>query len=182
METTKPVFTIREIAYVGIFAALIAICSWISIPTPWDIAFTLQTFAVCVVVGLLGMKLGTITVCIYILVGLVGLPVFSGFRAGVGTLMGATGGYIIGFVFMALVTGGIIRKQGRSVPVLAAAMIVGLAVCYLFGTVWYVAVYTGGMGFGAALMMCVVPYIIPDLVKIALAILLVRRLYPHMKL
>ena len=83
METTKPVFTIREIAYVGIFAALIAICSWISIPTPWDIAFTLQTFAVCVVVGLLGMKLGTITVCIYILVGLVGLPVFSGIRAGV---------------------------------------------------------------------------------------------------
>ena len=65
---------------------------------------------------------------------------------------------------------------------LAAAMIVGLAVCYLFGTVWFVAVYTGGMGFGAALMMCVVPYIIPDLVKIALAILLVRRLYPHMKL
>ena len=182
METTKPVFTIREIAYVGIFAALIAICSWISIPTPWDIAFTLQTFAVCVVVGLLGMKLGTITVCIYILVGLVGLPVFSGFRAGVGTLMGATGGYIIGFALMALVTGGIIKKWGRSVPVLAAAMILGLAVCYLFGTVWFVAVYTGGMGFGAALMMCVVPYIIPDLVKIALAILLVWRLYPHMKL
>ena len=182
MEEKTSGFTIREVAYVGIFAALIAICSWISIPTPWDIAFTLQTFAVCVVVGLLGMKLGTITVLIYILIGLVGLPVFSGFRSGAGALLGATGGYIIGFVFMALVTGFMIKKFGRSVSVLLISMIAGLAVCYLFGTIWFVNVYTGGMGFGAALMTCVVPYIIPDLVKIVLAILLVTRLYPYLKL
>lgn len=182
---TKQRLSVKEIAYIGIMAALIAICSWISIPMPTEISFTLQTFAVCVVVGLLGTKRGLITVCIYILVGLIGLPVFSNFRAGIGVLMGATGGYIIGFIFMCLVTGPIIKKFGRSIPVLAGAMILGLMVCYLFGTIWFVEVYagpSGPVGFVAALWMCVIPYIIPDLVKVALAVFLVRRLYPYIQL
>ena len=185
MEAQKGVFSIREIAYIGIFVALIAICSWISIPTPTNIFFTLQTFAVCVVIGMLGMKRGTIAVVTYILVGLMGLPVFSGFKAGAGILFGATGGYIIGFIFMALLTGFVMDRFGQSIPVMTIAMILGLTICYLFGTVWYVTVYAGAsgpVGFAAALGMCVVPYIIPDLVKIALAILLVKRLRPYLHL
>lgn len=178
-------FSVKEIAYIGIMAALIAICSWISIPTPTEISFTLQTFAVCMVVGLLGTKRSLITVCVYILVGLIGLPVFSGFRAGVGVLFGATGGYIIGFIFMCVVTGPIMKQFGRSIPVMAAAMILGLMVCYLFGTIWFVEVYaspSGPVGFVAALWICVIPYLIPDLVKVALAVFLVRHLYPYVRL
>ena len=185
METSaekKSIFSVRELAYMGIFAALIAVCSWISVPTPWDISFTLQTFAVCLTIALLGTKRGTLTVLIYILLGLVGLPVFSGFRSGVGALFGATGGYIIGFLFMGLITGLLLDRFGKSIPMLAIAMVAGLAVCYLFGTIWFVKVYvspTGPVGFAAAFGMCVLPYLIPDCVKIALAILLTKRLAPH---
>lgn len=188
METSaekKSIFSVRELAYMGIFAALIAVCSWISVPTPWDISFTLQTFAVCLTIALLGTKRGTLTVLIYILLGLVGLPVFSGFRSGVGALFGATGGYIIGFLFMGLMTGLLLDRFGKSIPMLAIAMVAGLAVCYLFGTIWFVKVYvspTGPVGFAAAFGMCVLPYLIPDCVKIALAILLTKRLAPHLKL
>lgn len=188
METsrsTAKTHSIHEIAYIGILAALIAICSWISIPTPTEISFTLQTFAVCVVVGLLGTKRGTLSVLIYILLGLIGLPVFSGFRAGAGALFGATGGYIIGFLFMGLVTGWLLEHWGRSIPVMALSMSAGLAVCYLFGTIWFVQVYAGSsgpIGFGAALAMCVVPYLLPDLLKIILAIWVVRRVSPYITL
>lgn len=183
-STTKN-HSIHEIAYIGILAALIAICSWISIPTPTEISFTLQTFAVCVVVGLLGAKRGTLTVLVYILLGLIGLPVFSGFRAGVGALFGATGGYIIGFLFMAVVTGWLLEHWGRSVPRMTLAMGMGLAVCYLFGTIWFVQVYagsSGAIGFGAALAICVFPYLLPDALKILLAIWVVRRVSPYIHL
>lgn len=88
-------------AYIGLFAVVIAICSWISIPTV--VPFTLQTFAVFLTVSVLGGKRGTLSVIIYVLLGAVGLPVFSGFKGGVGALLNTTGGYIIGFIFSALI-------------------------------------------------------------------------------
>ena len=96
----KKQLSAREIAYIGLGAALIAVCAWISIPLPQPmVPFTLQTFAVCLVCAVFGRKLGLWTVVVYILLGAVGVPVFSGFRGGVGVLLGTTGGYIIGFVF-----------------------------------------------------------------------------------
>ena len=95
----------RDIVFIGIFAALIAICSWISIPT--TVPFTLQTMGVFTAVGLLGGKRGSLAVLVYILLGLVGLPVFAGFSGGVGVLFGTTGGYIIGFLASALLMWGI---------------------------------------------------------------------------
>ena len=86
---------------------------------------------------------------------------------------------------MGLITGLLLDRFGKSIPMLAIAMVVGLAVCYLFGTIWFVKVYvspTGPVGFAAAFGMCVLPYLIPDCVKIALAILLTKRLAPHLKL
>lgn len=170
------------LVYCGAFVALIAICSWISIPL--TIPFTLQTFAVCLTTALLGTKRGTITVLVYILLGLVGVPVFSGFKGGVGALMGPTGGYIIGFIFTALIVGIMTEKMGKSIPILAIAMVIGILVCYAFGTVWFVNVYTKTkepVGIAAALSWCVFPYLIPDAVKIALATFLTTRLKKFIK-
>lgn len=175
METKSYLKTL-DLAYVGLAVALIAICSWISIPTA--IPFTMQTFAVFAVVGILGMYRGTLAVLVYILLGAVGVPVFAGFSGGIGVLFRNTGGYIMGFLFTALVTGAIIKLFGKKVWVMAAAMAVGLLVCYAFGTAWFMVVYArnnGAVGIATALSWCVIPYIIPDLVKIALAVLLTKR-------
>ncbi|MEI3229118.1 MAG: biotin transporter BioY [Lachnospiraceae bacterium] len=87
----------RDMVYIAIFAVLIAICSWISIPT--TVPFTLQTFAVFLAVGVLGGKRGTLSILIYLLLGAIGVPVFAGFTGGIGIVLGTTGGYIIGFLF-----------------------------------------------------------------------------------
>lgn len=171
----------KDYALIGQAAALIAICSWISIPAA--VPFTMQTFAVFLTVGLLGGKRGTVAVLVYLLLGAVGLPVFSGFSGGLGHIMGPTGGYMIGFIATALVMWGMEKYIGKSAKVLVASMIAGLLVCYAFGTAWFIVVYSkssGAIGIGAALSMCVIPYIIPDTLKIALAALLTRRLKRHL--
>lgn len=158
-------------------AALITVCSWISVPV--DIPYTLQTFAVCLVSAVLGLRTGLSSVICYILLGAVGVPVFSGFRGGIGTLLGSTGGYIVGFVFTALVVGLAAEKLGRKVLTLALSMIAGVLLCYAFGTAWFIRVYTrasGPISLTTALGWCVFPYLIPDGVKIALAVLLTPRL------
>ena len=157
-----------------------AVCSWISIPA--TVPFTLQTFGVFLSVGLLGGKRGSLAVLVYLLLGAVGLPVFSGFTGGIGHLLGPTGGYIIGFIFSALLMWLAERLFGKSVAVLAVSMIAGLIVCYAFGTSWFMSVYTkntGEIGLMTALGWCVIPYIIPDVAKIVLAVLLTRRLRPY---
>mgnify|MGYP003373967338 CR=1 FL=1 len=134
----------RELAYTGILAALIAVCSWISIPTA--VPFTLQTFAVFLTLGLLGGRLGTLAVTVYLLLGAVGLPVFAGFHGGLGAFLGATGGYLVGFLFTALTMWGAERWLGKSAPVFLGSAVVGQILCYLFGSVWYYAVYTSSSG------------------------------------
>lgn len=170
----------KDYALMAQAAALMAVCSWISIPAA--VPFTMQTFAVFLTVGLLGGRRGTIAVAVYLLLGAVGLPVFSGFSGGLGYMMGPTGGYIIGFLFSALVMWAAEKFIGKSTPVLVASMVAGLLVCYAFGTAWFMVVYSKGneaIGLGAALSMCVIPYIIPDALKIMLAALLTRRLRKH---
>jgi biotin transport system substrate-specific component len=166
-----------DMVYIAVFAVLIAICSWISIPT--TVPFTLQTFGVFVAVGILGGKRGSLAVLVYILLGAIGLPVFAGFSGGIGSLLGSTGGYIVGFLFSALVMWGIEKLFGRKPVAQIAAMAAGLLVCYLFGTVWFMIVYArnvGAVGLGTVLGWCVIPFIIPDLIKIALAFVLSSRL------
>lgn len=173
----------RDLAYIALFAVLMAVCSWISIPTM--IPFTLQTFAVFLAVGVLGGKRGTLAVLVYILLGAVGVPVFAGFQGGLGILLGNTGGYIIGFLFTALLMWLMEALLGKKLWVLAVSMVLGLIVCYAFGTAWFMVVYArnaGAVGLGTALGWCVIPYIIPDLVKIALALLLSRKLRTILKL
>lgn len=178
MSTKKEtILQTTDIAYIGMFVAVMAICSWISIPAA--VPFTLQTFAVFLAVGLLGGRRGTIAVFTYVLLGAVGLPVFSGFTGGPGALLGTTGGYIIGFIFSALIMWGITAKAGEKTWVMVLSMALGLLVCYAFGTVWYMLVYmakTGPIGLTAVLGWCVFPFVIPDLCKIGLALILTKRL------
>ncbi len=170
----------RKITYVAMMAVLICVCSWITVP--FTVPFTMQTFAVFCALLLLGGKQGTVAVCLYLLLGAVGLPVFSGFRGGVGQLAGPTGGYLFGFIL----TGAVYilyelltPKRGRT---RIAALCVGLAVCYLLGTLWFVEVTgrTGGSHtFFSALGVCVLPFVIPDLAKMALAVYVCDRVRGH---
>lgn len=172
-----------SMTYMAIFAALIAICSWISIPS--SVPFTMQTFAVFLTCGLLGGKRSTVTVLVYLLLGAIGLPVFAGFSGGLGALFGMTGGYLLGFVFIGLVTWLFEKLFGKKAPVLIAALVVGLIVCYAFGTAWFMFMYTknvGSIGLTGVLGMCVFPFIIPDLIKMALALILTNRLKKFVKL
>ena len=116
-----------DMAYIGMFTVLIAICSWISIPM--DIPFTLQTFAVFLSVAILGGKRGTLAVVVYVLLGAIGVPVFAGFTGGFGIILRNTGGYIIGFIFTALTMWLMETLFGRKIWVQAISMVIGLIVC-----------------------------------------------------
>ena len=166
-----------DIVYIAVFAVIMAICSWISIPAA--VPFTLQTFGVFIAVGVLGGKRGSLSVLVFILLGAIGIPVFANFSGGIGVLAGPTGGYIIGFLFSALLMWAMEKLPGKKSVMQIVSMIAGLIVCYAFGTVWFVIVYgrmNGPIGFTAALASCVVPFIIPDIIKIALAYVLSRKL------
>ena len=180
MHQTK--LAARDLCYIAIGAALITVCSWLSVPA--SVPFTLQSFAVCLIAALLGLRRGTFSVLIYMLLGAAGLPVFSGFKGGLGTLLGATGGYILGFLFVALAAGfAADRFPGRKLP-LALGMLLGMLLCYTCGTAWFIAVYSrssGAIGVLSALSLCVFPFLLPDALKCALALLLALRLRPFIR-
>lgn len=182
MENSHSNSKALTLTYIALSAALIAVCSWISIPT--IVPFTLQTFAVCLISALLGAKRGTLAVIVYICLGAVGFPVFANFSGGLGSLFGTTGGYIFGFIFTALIVGAAVQKLGHKLYVIALSMLIGIAVCYAFGTAWFMFVYTsqtGAVGLVTVLGWCVFPFIIPDLIKIAVATILVNRLHRFIK-
>lgn len=176
-ENKKRKFKTLDIVYIGLFAALIAVCSWIAVPL--TVSITLQTFAICLTSGLLGWKRGTLTVIVYILLGMVGLPVFTGFKSGIAAVTGPTGGYIVGFVFTALIVGAAVEKTGRKLWQNILFMTAGILVCYLFGTIWFVIAYN--VTFVSALSTCVLPFLLPDAVKIIVAAVLVNRLKRFIK-
>lgn len=179
----KPKMRTVDMAYIAMFAVVMAVCAWISIPAA--VPFTLQTFGVFLAVGMLGGKRGTLAVLVYLLLGAVGMPVFAGFNGGLGYMLGSTGGYIVGFVLSALTMWGFEAALGKKTWVLALSMVLGLLVCYAFGTGWFMVVYaknTGAIGLATALGWCVIPYLVPDLVKIALALLLQKLLSSAIRL
>lgn len=170
----------RDITYIALSAALIAVCSWISIPTA--VPFTLQTLGVFLAVGLLGGRRGTIAVIAYLLLGAVGLPVYGQFTGGLGILFGYTGGYFLGFIFTALLMWAMERIWGRSFPVLSAGMALSLPVIYTCGLGWaWIFYHPDGTSLWTMLGWYVFPYILPDLGKIVLALALVSRLRRHVK-
>ena len=171
-----------KMVYSGIFAVLLTICSWISIPT--IIPFTLQTFGIFLTLLLLGGKQGTVTTLIYLLLGAIGIPVFSHFGAGLGYLLGNTGGYAIGFLFIGLSVWFFEKLFGWNTWSRLLSLLIGLILCYAFGTFWFMRISTNagtGHGLITALTLCVFPFIIPDICKLFLAYMLSKRLQPLLK-
>ena len=172
----------RDLSYIAMMAVLIAVCSWISVPSP--VPFTLQTFAVFCALELLGGARGTVAVAVYLLLGAAGAPVFAGFTGGLGILLGSTGGYLLGFLLTGLVYW-LFERLGRSLWLRVAALLMGLALCYAFGTLWFIEVYSranGPLSVMTALSWCVLPFLLPDGLKLALALLLSARVKPLLKL
>lgn len=180
----KRAIAARELAYAALGVALVAVCAQITVPM--SVPFTMQTFAVFFLVAVLGEKVAFISLLSYILLGLVGVPVFSSFGAGPAALFGMTGGYIVGFLFIPPVSFIFGKLGGKHRMIMTAAgFVVGLLVTYAFGTAWFMVAYgknVGKIALGAALLKCVVPFIVPDLIKLSLALLLGARLKKYIKL
>ena len=174
----------RNAAYIAMMAVILCVCSWLTIP--FTVPFTMQTFAVYCALLLLGGRRGLLAIGLCILLGLVGLPVFSGFRGGPGHLLGLTGGYIIGFLFTGL--GYLLMESKlRGLGFLPRIVLLALDLlpCYLVGTLWFTAVsrlHGSEIGFFSALGLCVVPYILPDLLKVVLAERICARVGKHLKI
>lgn len=178
MKKGKP--TIKEISLIAMCSAIITVCAWLSFPV-FTIPITLQTFGIFLTLLLLGGKNGTFSILIYILLGLVGVPVFSGFKAGPSALFGPTGGYIIGFILIGIVYLLFTRFVSESIIIKTVSLIIGLILCYGFGTVWFSFVYSSAnekIGLLSAMSLCVFPFIIPDLLKLIFAVGLYRILEP----
>ena len=174
----------QNAAYIAMMAVILCICSWLTIP--FTVPFTMQTFGVYCAFLLLGGKRGLLAVGLYILLGLVGLPVFSGFRGGPGHLLGLTGGYILGFLFTGL--GYLLMEDRlRTMAYLPriALLALNLLPCYLAGTLWFTAVsrlHGSEIGFFSALSLCVLPYVLPDLLKVLLAERICARVGKHLSI
>ncbi len=170
-EEEKGRIKTATLALIGLMAAITCIMGPLSIPLPFNLVpISLTNLAIYFTMYILGMKKGTISYCIYLLIGLVGLPVFSAFTGGPGKLLGPTGGYLIGFIFLALISGFFIDKWSNNMFLCMVGMIIGTIVCYMFGTIWLA--YQAHMNFVAALWAGVIPFIPGDLIKMIMAMLL----------
>ena len=169
----KSVFKTADLARIALGAALITVCAWITVP--FTVPFTMQIFAVFLSLILLGGRNGTIAVVVYLLLGAIGIPVFSGGKGGFSVLIGPTGGYLFGMLLIGAVYWIGTKLFGKKMWVEVALLIVGLLLCYAFGTVWFSAL-NAEEGFVASLLVCVVPFLLPDAAKLALAVILGRRL------
>ena len=165
-------FNIKSLARMAICTALIVVCSWLTVP--FTVPFTMQTFAIFFTVCLLGPWQGMISILVYILLGAVGVPVFAGFGSGPAVLFGKTGGYIIGYILCAAIVGLLSRRLGFTFPKLCLSMVIGVAVCYVFGTAWFMVI--SGLNLATSLSYCVLPFLPGDAVKILLAAFLALRL------
>ncbi len=175
--------TLRMMIETSVMTVLLACCAWITIPFG-EVPFTLQTFGVFMAMRLLGGKWGTVCVAVYIALGAVNAPVFAGFKGGVDVLVGPTGGYIWGFLLTGIVYWAseevqkrLVKKEGKMIRwvVPGVVLAIGLLLCYAFGTLWFINVMSGKGNtytIGAALMLCVIPYLLPDAAKLVLALIL----------
>lgn len=167
----KNISFIKRAVTVSLFSAIIAVSSFISIPF-FGASLTLQSFAVFASLFILGGRLGTVSVSLYIALGAVGLPIFSGFEGGVGKLFGITGGFIFGFLLAAvaywIMSVGIRRKR-----ISVSAAVIALLVLYASGTLWYVVAFDASPQ--SALLTFVLPFIPFDAAKLLLAFFIAKR-------
>jgi biotin transport system substrate-specific component len=184
-KVTKNRAFIYGLVLIAISAALITVCSWISIPLG-PVPFTLQTMAILAVMLTCGGRRGTISILVYLVMGACGIPVFAGFKGGVTSLIGPTGGFLVGFLIAGLIywlLEKLIFKKLMTSTVKtwifgAINSVIFEVVLYIVGVIWFMTVYaakTGPIGLGAVMTMCVIPFIIPDIVKLIAAVIIGER-------
>ncbi|MBD9337785.1 MAG: biotin transporter BioY [Lachnospiraceae bacterium] len=166
----------KQMVLIALMTAVTCVLGPLSIPLPFSpVPISLTNFAIFLAIFILGMKNGTISFIIYLLLGAVGVPVFSSFRGGLQVLAGPTGGYLIGFIFLALIMGFALDHFDRKLVPTIIGMIIGMAVCYAFGTVWLAKLLS--LSFKEGLMMGVIPYLPGDAAKIIIAAIVGPKLY-----
>lgn len=172
----KKRFSTKDMCLCALFAALLAICAWISIPIPAiNVNFTLQIFGIFLALLTLDGLRGTVTVVLYLLLGAVGLPVFSGFRGGISAFVMPSGGFLVGFVLTGLVYWAVTAVFGQGKWVRLAAAVAGLVPCYVLGVWWMYRFYDTPVPLSAKLLTAL-GFLGPDCVKILLAWLLSGKL------
>ena len=169
----KKKFSLTQLIFMALMAAVMCIAGPLAVPIG-PVPITLTNLVIYIAVGVLGTAQGTISYCLYLLLGMVGLPVFSGYAGGLGKLAGPTGGYLIGFIAMALIGGIVMEVSHRKLIPTLIGWFIGTAVDYLFGTLWFM--FVTKMNLSASLMMCVVLFIPGDLIKIVLAYCLSKKI------
>ena len=166
----------KQMVLIALMTAVTCVLGPLSIPLPFSpVPISLPNFAIFLAIFVLGMKSGTISFIIYLLLGAVCVPVFSSFRGGLQVLAGPTGGYLIGFIFLALIMGFALDHFDRKLVPTIIGMIIGMAVCYAFGTVWLAKLLS--LSFKEGLMMGVIPYLPGDAAKIIIAAIVGPKLY-----
>ena len=166
----------KQMVLIALMTAVTCVLGPLSIPLPFSpVPISLTNFAIFLAIFVLGMKNGTISFIIYLLLGAVGVPVFSSFRGGLQVLAGPTGGYLIGFIFLALIMGFALDHFDRKLLHTIIGMIIGMVVCYAFGTVWLAKLLS--LSFKEGLMMGVIPYLPGDAAKIIIAAIVGPKLY-----
>lgn len=161
----------KKMVYCALMAAVLCVISPLSIPVG-AVPISLATLGVMLAGALLGAQLGTLSVLIYLVLGWVGLPVFAGYSSGFTCLFGPTGGYMIGYLFLAFLTGFLYKK--KPLPYLVGSILVGELVLYLLGTIWFM--FVAQTSLVSALTICVLPFIPGDIAKIVLVCLLLPQL------
>lgn len=167
---------IKDMVNIAMMAAVISVLSPISIPLVGEVPISLATFAVMLAGSVLGARKGSMAVIIYLLLAAIGVPVLAGWTGGVGKLIGVTGGFLFGYIPLAFFTGLGAEKSLKSDNMiwLTAGMLIGNAVLYAMGTVWFM--FTTQSDLMTALMACVIPFLIGDAVKMAVTQLIASQL------
>ena len=160
--------TIYNIAFMGLMAAVMCILGPLSLPIG-PVPVSLTNLVIYFTVFVIGAKAGLGSCCLYLLLGAVGLPVFSGFSGGLAKLAGPTGGYLVGFIFLALISGFFVEKFSGNIVMAVIGMVLGTAVTYAFGTIWLCAQMH--LTFVQGLYAGVIPYLPGDAAKIVIAII-----------
>ena len=161
--------SVKEITLVGIATAIMGIFSQLSLPIPFTtVPLTLQTFGLVIISVVLGKKIGTFSILIWALLGTIGIPVFSGFSSGIGILLGPTGGYIIGFIFMAFIIG--YSSSNKNKVILFLGVYIGQAIQYTFGVIQLKIVL--GLNMKNALLAGLYPFLLKDIMTITIAVII----------
>lgn len=168
--------TVVELTTTALVTAVFCVLAPFTIYLPFSpVGVTFGSFFVYLTALLLGARKGCISIALYLCMGFLGIPVFSGYTAGLGVLLGPTGGFLLGYLPCVIVTGRIMKETPggkKGIVRFLLAMLAGTGVLYLLGTVWFLLVYTKGSSFGEALMTCVLPFLPVDGVKIGVAAVL----------